>query len=200
MPGASPVARQRNPRGQGSRLRDEIMAGAAAILERTGNENTVTLRAVAREIGIAAPSIARHFASPTDIVDAVVAAAATSTDPAEGLLAAARAYVDFGRAHPNRYRVLFERRYLPDWEQQGVAMTATAPLAATFTTITGLVQACIDTGRSTATDANTAVVAIWFTLHGMIALPAAITSFAWPDLDAILHSTVATHANLTNHP
>ena len=115
------------------------MAGAAAILERTGNENDVTLRAVAREIGISAQSIDRHFANPAQIVDAVVAdqlntlaeqlntAAASSTDPAENLHAAARAYLAFGRAHPNRYRVLFEQRFLPNWEQQGLAMTATAP-------------------------------------------------------------------------
>ena len=186
------------------------MAGAAAILERTGNENDVTLRAVAREIGISAQSIDRHFANPAQIVDAVVAdqlntlaeqlntAAASSTDPAENLHAAARAYLAFGRAHPNRYRVLFEQRFLPNWEQQGLAITATAPLmASTFTTLTDLLQACIDTGRSTATDANTAVVAIWLTLHGMIALPAAITTIAWPNLDTILHTTITTHAGLT---
>lgn len=189
------------------------MAGAAAILERTGNEHDVTLRAVAREIGISAPSIDRHFANPAEIIDAVVAAeltvltdtlntaAASSTDPAEGFLAATRAYVAFGRARPNRYRVIFERRFLPDWEQQGLAMTATAPLmAATFTAMVDLVQACIDTGRSTVADANTAVVAIWFALHGMIALPAAITSFPWPDLDGILQATVTTHAGLTTRP
>ncbi len=73
VPATSTVVRQLNPRDRGGRLRHEIMAGAAAILERTGNENDVTLRAVAREIGISARSIDRHFASPAEIVDAVVA-------------------------------------------------------------------------------------------------------------------------------
>lgn len=50
-------ARQRNRRGEGAHLRDEIIAGASAILERTGSEENLTLRAVAREVGIAAPSI-----------------------------------------------------------------------------------------------------------------------------------------------
>ena len=38
-------ARQRNARGEGNRLRDDLLAGAQRILERTGNEDDVTLTA-----------------------------------------------------------------------------------------------------------------------------------------------------------
>lgn len=54
-------------------LREDIIAAAAKILERTGSEDAVTLRAVAREVGSAAPSIDAHFAHRTEIIDAVVA-------------------------------------------------------------------------------------------------------------------------------
>ena len=66
------VVRERNRRGEGGRLRDDILAGATALLERTGSEEAVTLRAVAREVGISAPSIYSHFPDREAIVDAIV--------------------------------------------------------------------------------------------------------------------------------
>ena len=59
-------------RGQGNRLADDIVRGALAIIERTGSDEAVTLRAVAREVGIAAPSIYAHFADREAIIMAAV--------------------------------------------------------------------------------------------------------------------------------
>jgi AcrR family transcriptional regulator len=186
--------RPRNPRGQGHRLRDEIVAGATAILERTGSEEAVTLRAIAREIGITAPSISDHFPDRAAIIDAVVAdqlgdlathlaaAVEATSDPVARLLGAWRAYVDFGRTHPTRYRVIFERRFLPLWDDEQRPMVETVPLfSGTVEMMIGLVQTCIDTGHSTSTDAFTDSVAIWYFVHGLVALPTTITSFPWPD-------------------
>ena len=63
--------RQRNARGQGARLTEDIVTGALALIERAGSDEAVTLRAVAREVGIAAPSIYAHFADRDAIVMAV---------------------------------------------------------------------------------------------------------------------------------
>src|ERR1700743_2814309 len=63
---------RRNARGQGNRLADDIVRGALAIIERTGSDDAVTLRAVAREVGIAAPSIYAHFADREAIIMAAV--------------------------------------------------------------------------------------------------------------------------------
>ena len=65
-------ARRRNRRGEGGKLRADILAGATELLERTGSEEAVTLRAVARQIGISAPSIYPHFPDRDAIVDAIV--------------------------------------------------------------------------------------------------------------------------------
>src|SRR5580692_10012112 len=65
-------ARERNRRGEGARLRDDILTAATELLERTGSEEAVTLRAVARQVGISAPSIYAHFADREAIVDAIV--------------------------------------------------------------------------------------------------------------------------------
>src|SRR6201999_1952263 len=120
---------RRNARGQGTRLADDIVRGALALVERTGSDEAVTLRAVAREVGIAAPSIYAHFADRDAIImaavaqvfdeltDAVKAAqAAVSNDPVDRLLAGCQAYLDYGLGHPARYGLLFSLRGLPPEE------------------------------------------------------------------------------------
>ena len=114
---------QRNARGQGTRLADDIVRGALALVERTGSDEAVTLRAVAREVGIAAPSIYAHFADREAIIMAAVvqvfdelaaaiekAEAAVSADPVQRLLAGCQAYLEFGLGHPARYGLLFALR------------------------------------------------------------------------------------------
>src|SRR5215212_3691514 len=77
MPPASsaPSPMQRRPRarqGEGPRLRQELLDAAASLLSTTGNEDAVTLRAVAREVGIAAPSIYLHFSDRDELLRAVM--------------------------------------------------------------------------------------------------------------------------------
>src|ERR1700684_570692 len=128
MATASAQRHRRNARGQGTRLADDIVRGALALVERTGSDEAVTLRAVAREVGIAAPSIYAHFADRDAIVMAVVmrifdelteaieqgmdpaSQDPASQDPASRLIAGCEAYVAFGLAHPARYGVLFSGR------------------------------------------------------------------------------------------
>ena len=66
------IVRERNRRGEGAKLRTDILAAATELLERTGSEEAVTLRAVARQVGISAPSIYSHFPEREAIVDAIV--------------------------------------------------------------------------------------------------------------------------------
>ncbi len=84
----------------------------------------MTLRSVAREVGIAAPSIYTHFADRDAIrwavVERVFAELARrieqgrdsgGDDPVDQLVGGAEAYVDFGLEHPARYRVLFASEF-----------------------------------------------------------------------------------------
>src|SRR3954471_1001502 len=70
--GAAGSGRTRNRRGEGALLRDEIVTAAERLLEREGNEEALTLRSVAREAGISAPSIYTHFADRDAIVETVL--------------------------------------------------------------------------------------------------------------------------------
>ena len=188
--------RVRNRRGEGSRLREDILAAASSLLDETGQEQSVTLRAVARRIGIAAPSIYGHFADRETILLAVVqqafaeltgeltaARAAAGGDPVEGLRAVGAAYLDFARRRPQRYRVMFggawdataavEAASVSQADAQALGGDALAVLA-------GVLHACVAAGRSRSTDPYGDSVALWVGLHGLAHQRAVIPNFPWP--------------------
>jgi len=205
---SNPRRRKRNPRGQGSRLREEIIQATSVLLERTANEESVTLRAIAREIGIASPSINSHFADRMEILDAVIArevtalyemlaaAVASRTDPVDRFLAAVRAYYHYGVTRPSRYRLLLGRRFLPDWNEDRQMTDSLQVTGAAFQMVVSLIQDCIDARRSSNADASTTAVSVWAVLHGVLALPNSITTFPWPDMEQVLEAAVIRIAGL----
>jgi AcrR family transcriptional regulator len=194
-------SRRPNRRGEGSRLRDEIVAGATAVLEDSGNEDAVTLRAVARRVGIAAPSIYGHFPDRDAMLRAVVAeafseldaalAAAVSEDPDDQLRALCRAYVGFAGARPNRYRLMFARY------RSGEAGELNKPRATTEGLAGGdafrrLVHA-VSTRQARAASEETLqdAVALWVALHGYVSLREAVPAFPWPPEDTMLEDLLS---------
>jgi len=189
--------RERNRRGQGGRLRTDIVTAAAELLDEAGNEQAVTLRAVARRVGIAAPSIYAHFTDRQAILLAVVQdafaeldeaiRAAVSTGSGEGPVARLRAvclaYLDFATTRPQRYRVMFGGLW-----NAGEALESAAVSAAEVTElgqdalgvfITEL-DACVAAGRSTSTDTVADAIALWLGLHGLAHQRAVTAAFPWP--------------------
>ena len=63
--------RTRARRGEGEQLRDDIVEAATTLLLSTGNEEAVTIRAVARAVGVTPPSIYLHFADKNALLMAV---------------------------------------------------------------------------------------------------------------------------------
>src|SRR5277367_3729406 len=98
-------ARTRNPRGSGTRLREEIVDAAIALIDEAGDPAALTLRGIARRAGITAPSIYSHFADLAAVITAVLAtsfdemagavqgALDGQDDPSRALIAAGNAYV-----------------------------------------------------------------------------------------------------------
>jgi AcrR family transcriptional regulator len=212
---SSSLKRERNPRGRGGQLRNEIVEAARELLAESGSEHAVTLRAVARRVGIAAPSIYAHFETPEQIVQAVVAetfgalvdhleAARTGkTDPRERLLASCRAYLTFGAQQPALYRLIFSQP-LPspdagDSVQEGVAMAAPADPetaaavervrartgADAFGLLIADVSDAVSAGASHAHDILTTATALWVSLHGLVVLRATAPEFPWPDAEQL---------------
>jgi AcrR family transcriptional regulator len=192
---SSTDTRVRNRRGEGARLRDDIVAAAGEILEAAGNPEAVTLRAIARRVGISAPSIYGHFADREAIVDAVVAggfaaltravesAIAGSDDPAERLRLGCGAYLRFGDEHPQVYQAMFACNGTIATDRAPIAVAAGAEA---FGVLVEGIRDAAARGRSTSTDPYLDGVATWVALHGMSTLMANLPGFAWPDRDVLL--------------
>ncbi len=208
--------RHRNARGQGGRLADDIVAGALTLIERTGSDEAVTLRAVAREIGIAAPSIYAHFADRDAIIMAVVlrvfdelsdaitaGTGAAGPDPAQRLVGGCEAYVAYGLEHPARYGVLFAQRGMsPEEYCTPVALGDDGrPVlefgAEAFALLVDGIEECVRAGESASTDIIRDATAVWVALHGTVMLCTALPNFPWPERQAFTRQLVLPLAKVT---
>jgi AcrR family transcriptional regulator len=172
----------------------------------------VTLRAVAREIGIAAPSIYAHFPDRAAIMLAVVSRVfdeltlailqerdAAGDDPVENLVAGCEGYVTFGLRHPARYRVLFSEQRRDDdaWRDYCKPVKfgpGGSPVlefgAESFALLVDALAACIAAGRSASVDAMADSTAIWVALHGTVSLKSSAPGFPWPEPDDFVRQFV----------
>ncbi|WP_329168640.1 TetR/AcrR family transcriptional regulator [Streptomyces sp. NBC_01685] len=188
-------ARARNRRGEGGRLRDDIVAAAVELLDEAGDERAITLRSVARKVGIAAPSIYPHFPDQPAIMLAVVRQEfsglenslrsildETGDGPRRRLYAVCNAYLEFARLHPERYRTMFGGLWVPDLGESSLTTQDLATLG--METIQILVDAlgdCVAAGQSTSTDPSADAVALWLGLHGLAHQRAVTRAFPWPE-------------------
>jgi AcrR family transcriptional regulator len=120
MSGAEQPQRQRNQRGEGTRLRRELIEAAMRILDRAP-ASALSLRMVAREAGIAAPSVYAHFKSAETMMAEIVlecwlqlgaeisegARHSGGRDAFATLQAQMRAFVRYAMERPSRYQLLF---------------------------------------------------------------------------------------------
>lgn len=189
-----PPRRARARRGEGERLRTQILEAAERLLVETGDEDAVSIRTVADAVGVTPPSIYLHFADKNELIFAIceryfaeldrvtAAAAAGSEDPIESIVLRGRGYVRFGLANPEPYRVLFMRK-----------PTAT-PLPFQYEKIVGssafghLVE---DVGRAIAAgaidgDPMMVSIGLWAAVHGITSLLISKPDFPWPELDPLI--------------
>ncbi|MFD6987751.1 TetR/AcrR family transcriptional regulator [Streptomyces sp. NPDC059943] len=191
--------RTRNRRGEGGHLRADILAAATDLLDH-GDERAVTLRAVARQAGIAAPSIYPHFPGRPAIMLAVVREAfaelsgrlraavdAAGDDAEQCLYAACHAYLDFAAAHPERYRAMFGELAKPATTGDRAAGSGPASLGAeALRVLSGALADCVTAGRSASTDPCADAVALWIGLHGLAHQRTVSHAFPWP-ADLVRH-------------
>jgi AcrR family transcriptional regulator len=194
MPEELTATRARNRRGEGARLREDIVAGAVAVLDETGDETAVTLRAVARRVGIAPPSIYRHFADQPSIMLAVVQRAfaeletvlrdaleAERGEPRARLFAVCTGYLTFARNHPGRYRTMFGGLWMPDLDSSSVTEADMHALGEpSLRLLADALGACVTSGIATTTDLSADTVALWLGLHGLAHQQSVTVSFPWP--------------------
>ncbi len=195
-----------NPKGQGARLRGEILAAARRLLEEEGSEEAVGMRSTAREAGVTAPAIYAHFAGREEMVEAVIAAAFEEfaaevlaameglPDPVARLRAACSAYVAYGVEHPATYRVIFTRH------RPSELPTVATAAANVFQVLVDLLEECAAAGLRDGGDAFEDAVALWLGVHGLASLPPAHPRFPWPDRDHLVDRLLEGSAGVAPRP
>lgn len=112
--------RKRNQRGEGAQLKIEIIEAAMRLLDYEPGAQ-LSLRTVAREAGIAAPSIYAHFPNARAMTTEIVrecwsrmaqemeqaACSSKCTNGFDELKAKMKAFVHYAMERPSRYQLLF---------------------------------------------------------------------------------------------
>ena len=193
--------RARNRRGDGGRLREELVAAARRLLSTAQREAEISIRAVTREAGAAPQSFYLQFASLDELLYVVyeleydelrqvlASAAGGERDPQASLLAVCAAYCKFGQEHPARYRALTEVRGQPRHDGWAGRPLPGAPAFAVL--LDAVTRAAAAAGS--AADPFLAAATLWAALHGVVSLRASRPAFAWPPL-ADMVTTLATQA------
>jgi AcrR family transcriptional regulator len=133
----------------GARLtprRLEIVEAARRILEREG-ESALTMRRLAADLGMKAPSLYKHFPDKESLEleliivgfeeSAAAFEAALATQPRSQIEALGAAYREFARGHPHIYRLMTDRPLPRERLPVGLEYRAAAPLAQAMGSVAG---------------------------------------------------------------
>lgn len=188
-------------------LRERILDASRRIVMREGFA-ALSMRKIADAIEYSPATLYLHFASRDEIARALCEEGfaqllasfvplAQIVDPAERLKALGRAYVAFGVAHPETYRLIF----MEDPSYTGAALGAAPSTqtgdeaiatngdadAAVLRMMVGALDELKAAGRlAEAVDTTVWVEAFWATLHGIAALNLACPVFPTVSLDAVV--------------
>lgn len=161
-----------------SEQRDKILACACELYVEDGLDG-FSMRKLAKQVGVTAPALYRHFESRehviTDVVreahrefTAALYRALEGRTPLERFFMAAEGYLDFALKHPRWYQLLFVtpeqlgRETLPqDLEAQGCAI---------HQFWVDRVRECMDAGVLVEADPVKTSLTMWAHAHGMLAL------------------------------
>ena len=187
--------RVRARRGEGEKLREQILEAAEELLIQTGSVEAVSIRAVADAVGVTPPSIYMHFADKNDLIFAVCEehfqtfdafleeAGSASDDPLESLFLRGRAYVRFGIQNPEHYRILFMTK--PALTPERFQDEGMMERMAAFQHLVQAVDRCIQAGAFQG-DAFELSLLFWSYAHGLTSLLISKPDLPWPDVEYLI--------------
>lgn len=188
--------RRRAPRGQGDRLREEIIDATERLLIETGDQDAVSIRGVADAVGVTPPSIYLHFSDKNELIFAVCErhfarfdailqeARASETDPVQSLLACGRAYVKFGLENPEHYRILFMTK--PEQTPESWTAEKVIGSAAFEHLVEAVAMATEALDIQPRPDPVFVSISLWSITHGITSLLLTHPNFPWPDQEQLI--------------
>ncbi len=186
--------RTRNPRGEGDRLRIELLDAATDLMAEHGDIAKVSLRAIAARAGVSPTAVYRHFDDHESLLRAAVddcweqfetvlaEAALSSDDPFESFRRSGDAYVRFATERPGQYYVLFSNRIDLAYEGRNVGDSA-------FDHLVALVGAMLE-ANGDRRDPRFVAVQVHTWIHGIVDLTCRHDEFDWPSTDELLDELV----------
>lgn len=182
----------RKPRGQ---LKEDILDATDRLLASTGDAHAVSIDSVVEAVGCTPPALYYYFPTKEQLLqetcrrqyqrfaEQLEAAIPDTDDPLDELRARGHAYLDWGLAHPEHYRLLFMTG-TPRTDEQ-VDPSQSAGLAE----LIGNLQRAAEVKRLAPRDPLEMALALWSTVHGITSL-AIVNSDMPPELaHAVLEVT-----------
>ena len=169
----SSATRQRNPRGEGARLREPLVDAAVEVIGEVGDVSKVSVRAITRRAGVSPTALYLHFPDRDAIVEAAVdkgfaafnaallEAAGAATGPRDRLRAMGVAYLAFAQEQPHLYFVIFSA-------------------ARTFKDSGPVDRGAAFDALVEATPHKDVAIAMWAALHGYATLTPTVTMADFP--------------------
>ncbi len=183
--------------------RTQIVAAAKELFVTDGIDH-VSMRKIARRVGITQAAIYQHFENKEAILfviiedffgelraalDAVVAA---ESGPLERLRRAMRTYVEYGLSRPEEYRLVFMTP-MSGLVRAGVAVPRTEGALAkssqgslAFDVLDGAVREVVARGIVRHDNKELLTEAIWAAGHGLVSLLITHDHFPWTDRKAVI--------------
>lgn len=181
-------------------FRNKILAGAEYLFIKYGYEN-VSMRKIAREIEYSPGTIYLYFKNKSDLLYQLLdkyhirlleiedSIYLSESDSIAGLRISMRAYVDFGLAHPQYYRLCFIIPPLYPAEGQLHEGDIGTKL---YLNLCSFVERCIERGTIRKGDLNRTAQTIWATVHGITSLLVTNPNFPWSDKDKFIDQSIET--------
>ncbi len=169
--------RQRNQRGEGARLKTELLDAAKRILDRNPT-GPLSLRMVAKEAGVTAPAVYMQFPNAEAMFKEIMhqcwqqmadgmRQSLKPTDEQsllETLVAATQAYVRYAMERPSRYQLLFDMLGVSAFEEVG-------PVQPVFRVIAEPIESMAANGEPVPLDdSSMATLLVLSIAHGRVAL------------------------------
>lgn len=196
------TGRVRSRRGEGERLRDEILTATQRLLMETGSQESVSIRAVAQAVGVTPPAIYRHFADKDMLLLAAcktkfdeLSEALLAEDPAlvplpDRMAHLGRAYIQFAIEHPESYRIMFMSRYELSAQEYAEEMMSDSCLRILLDTVTDLIDNGLVRPDLAAKGPLHVGALFWATVHGLASLFIAKPGLPWPDRQALVDDLI----------
>jgi AcrR family transcriptional regulator len=190
MSSAPTPARERNPRGEGDKLRVELLDAAAELMAEKGDIDAISLRSIAARAGVSPTAVYRHFDDHLDLLTESVRhcwvefdrafdrAEAGIDDPYDDLDAMGRAYIEFALGQPGKYHVLFANKIDLEIDGRSIGLH-------TFDRLVDKVARILDE-QDDERDPWFVAVEVFTWIHGIVDLIGRHGDGEWPPIEVLL--------------